>query len=353
MLLWRQFLMEWKLYSRDRVAMFWSFAFPVLMLFGFGLIFKNDSSGPKLSMVWVKPAQEEPMDAPLLKALDQFHIKVERLSLAEAEAKWKDSKTAAQLERVDQSYRIKVNSYLVAQGQMTAQLAQQAFLVTQTQMKGGAMPDMIPISMESPGHAKSTNYAAFLLPGLIGLNLLTMGLFSVGMVNVSYREKGKFRRLAVTPLPKWVFLLGQILHRLSLTVLQSSVVLIAGYFGFGIHNQGSYALFALVLTLGTGCFMAMGFALSSFADTSEAYAAISNLFFFPMMFLSGVYFTLDAAPKWLQQAVTILPLSPYIRALRAIFNDGANLAGHGIGMAIVAAWGLVCFAIAVKRFKWA
>jgi ABC-type multidrug transport system permease subunit len=157
----------------------------------------------------------------------------------------------------------------------------------------------------------------------------------------------------VTPLPKWVFLLGQVLHRLTVTLIQTLVVLLAGRLLFGISNQGSYLLLTLVMALGTACFMALGFAMSSFADTSEAYAAISNLAFFPMMFLSGVYFTLDAAPRWLQQAVVALPLSPFLKALRAVFNDGAGLAGHGLGLAIVAGWAGLCFLLALRRFRWA
>jgi len=185
------------------------------------------------------------------------------------------------------------------------------------------------------------------------LNLVSMGLFAVGMTNVTYREKGKFRRLAVTPLPKWIFLLGQVFHRLTLTVLQAAILLLVGRLTFGIQNQGSFLDLLLVMTLGTGCFMAFGFALSSFAETSEGYAAISNLVFLPLMLLSGVYFTLDAAPTWLQHAVAALPLAPFIRALRAVFNDGAGLAGHGAGLAIVAAWGVAAFLLAVRRFRWA
>ena len=351
-LLGRQFLMEWKLYSRDRGAMFWTFLFPILMLFGFGLIFKGDS-GPTLTLVRVAPLVETAQDQALLKALKDAHLNVVDLKTTEAEARWAKGETAAQLEAADSGLRLRLNSYLMAQSQMTAQVVQQAFLVAQARLQGSPEPQRIPVSVESPGHAKARNYAAFLLPGLIGLNLLSMGLFSVGMVNVAYREKGKFRRLAVTPLPKWVFLLGQILHRLTVVVIQSALCILAGWIGFGISNQGSYMALAVVLALGTGCFMAMGFALSSFAETSETYAAISNLFFFPMMFLSGVYFTLDAAPKWLQQVVIVLPLSPYIRALRAIFNDGAGLAGHGLGLAVVAAWGVIAFSVAVRRFRWA
>jgi len=347
MLLYRQFVMEWKLFARDRAAMFWTFAFPMLLLAGFGTIFRSGSA-PAVTLVAAGGAAR----TPLAQALATTPVKVLALEGPEAEARWRKGETSAELEESGGGLRLRVNTYLMAQGQMAAQIVQQTSLAGQVRARG-AEPTWLPVSMESPGHATSANYAAFLLPGLLGLNLLSMGLFSVGMVNVSYREKGKFRRLAVTPLPKWIFLAGQVLHRLTVTFLQSAFMLALGYFAFDIRNQGSYLLLAGVMAWGTACFMAMGFALASFAQTSEGYAAISNVFFFPMMFLSGVYFTLDSAPKWMQQGVVVLPLSPYLKALRAVFNDGADLSGHGVGMAVVGVWTAGCFLLAVKRFKWA
>jgi ABC-2 type transport system permease protein len=356
MMLWRQFAMEWRLYSRDRVAMFWTMAFPVLLLMGFGTIFR-DGGGPKLSVVRVLAQVPTPQDAALDQALADLQVKVETLPKAEAEARWSRGETATQLEAASEGggagYRLRLNSYLMAQAGATAGLVNQAWLMAQARLSGSPEPQRIPIQLESPGRKRSANYVAFLLPGLLGLNLVSMGLFSVGMVNVSYREKGKFRRLAVTPLPKWVFLLGQVLHRLTVTVIQAAILLLVGLLVFGIQNQGSFLNLLLIMTLGTGCFMAFGFALSGFAETSEGYAAISNLVFFPLMMLSGVYFTLDAAPAWLQHTVAALPLAPFIRALRAVFNDGASLAGHGLGLVIVAAWGLAAFVLAVRRFRWA
>jgi len=349
-MLLRQFLMEWKLYSRDRVAVFWTFLFPVLMLVGFGVIFRSGKP-PAQTLVWVQPAQARPVDAQLQQALADTSLKLLPLSPAEAETRWSKGDTAAQLESTPDGLHLRVNSYLLAQGQGAAQNAQIAYLMTQVQAQGGKA-QLIPVAMESPGHAHSNNYAAFLLPGLVGLNLLSMGLFSVGMVNVAYREKGKFRRLAVTPLPKWVFLAGQVLHRLTVVVMQTVAMLLVGYFAFGIANQGSYLALALVILFGTACFMAMGFALSSFASTTETYGAISNIFFFPMMILSGVYFTLDSAPRWLQQTVVLMPLSPFLKALRGVFNDGVGLGNHVMGLAIVGVWALAAFGLAVKRFRW-
>jgi len=351
-MIWRQFLMEWRLYSRDRVAMFWTFAFPVVLLLGFGTIFRG-GGGPKLSVVRVQSPAPTPRDAALDQALMDLHLQVQSLPKAEAEARWSRGETAAQLEPDGEGYRLRLNSYLMAQAGATAGLVNQAWLMAQARLSGAPEPQRIPTQVESPGHKRSTNYASFLLPGLLGLNLVSMGLFSVGMVNVSYREKGKFRRLAVTPLPKWIFLLGQVLHRLTVTVVQAAILLLVGRLVFGIQNQGSFLDLLLIMTLGTGCFMAFGFALSGFAETSEGYAAISNLVFFPLMMLSGVYFTLDSAPAWLQHLVAGLPLAPFIRALRAVFNDGAGLAGHGLGLTIVLVWGLAAFALAVKRFRWA
>lgn len=355
MLLWRQFAMEWRLYSRDRVAMFWTFAFPVILLMGFGTIFR-DGGGPKLSVVRVQSPSPTPRDAALDQALADLQLKVLALPKAEAESRWSRGETAAQLEpRTDgtEGYRLRLNSYLMAQAGATAGLVNQAWLVAQARLSGAPEPERIPVQVESPGHKRSTNYASFLLPGLLGLNLVSMGLFSVGMVNVSYREKGKFRRLAVTPLPKWIFLLGQVMHRLTVTVVQAAILILVGRLAFGIQNQGSFLDLLVIMTLGTGCFMAFGFALSGFAETSEGYAAISNLVFFPLMLLSGVYFTLDAAPAWLQHAVALMPLAPFLRALRAVFNDGGTLVGHGAGLAIVGAWGLAAFLLALRRFRWA
>ncbi len=352
MILWRQFAMEWRLYRRDPVALFWTMAFPVVLLLGFGTIFR-DGGGPKLSVVRVISDAPSPQDAMLDQALSDLQLKVQTLSKSEAETRWSHGETAAQLEPWGTGYRLRLNSYLMAQAGATAGLVNQAWLVAQARLSGAPEPQRIPVQVESPGHKRSTNYVSFLLPGLLGLNLVSMGLFSVGMVNVSYREKGKFRRLAVTPLPKWIFLLGQVLHRLTVTVVQAGILLLVGRVAFGIQNQGSFLDLLLIMTLGTGCFMAFGFALSGFAETSEGYAAISNLVFFPLMLLSGVYFTLDAAPGWLQHTVAILPLAPFLRALRAVFNDGASLAGHGLGLMIVGAWALAAFFLAVRRFRWA
>lgn len=350
-LLWFQFRSEWRLYLRDRGSVFWTFFFPLVMLFTFGLIFRSGGP-PALTLVRVAPPQETGRDRAFLKALEDSRLKVVTLRAADAEQRWAKGETAAQLESAGDGYRLRINSYLLAQGQVVAQATSHAFMVAQARLKGIPEPERIPVVVESPGHAHAENYAAFLVPGLIGLNLLSMGVFTVGMVTVSYREKGKFRRLAVTPLPKWVFLLGQILQRVTVVVVQTALLLLAARFGFHITNQGSYLLFTALVIFGTATFLAMGFALASFASTVETYGAIANLAFFPMMLLSGVYFRIDNAPQWLQAMVFILPLSPYLRALRAIFNDGATLAGHGTGMAIVGVWAMLSFVLAVKRFRW-
>ncbi len=350
-LLWRQFKIEWRLYVRDRAAMFWTFLFPLLMLFGFGVIFRSGGP-PALSLVRIAPAVETARDRAFLKALEESHLKVVTLNAQQAEERWKKGETTAQLETAGHGYRLRLNSYLIAQGQVVALAASQAFLVAQARISGAPEPERIPLVVESPGHVQSANYAAFLVPGLVGLNLLSTGLFAVGMVTVAYREKGKYRRLAVTPLPKWVFLSGQILQRVTSVAMQTALLLTAAWLAFHITNQGSYLLFTVLVVFGTATFIAMGFALSSFASTVETYGAVSNLAFFPMMMLSGVYFRLDNAPQWIQKAVFILPLSPFLRMLRAVFNDGATLAGEGTGLVILIAWAALSFIFAVKRFRW-
>jgi ABC-type multidrug transport system, permease component len=350
-LLWGQFRSEWRLYVRDRAAMFWTFLFPLLILFGLGSIFRSGGA-PALTLVRVPPAHATARDGVFLGELEKAKLSVMNMTAAQAEERWSRGETVAQLESAGDGYRLRLNSYLVGQGQLVALATNQAFLLAQARINGAPTPERVPVVVESPGHAHAATYAAFLVPGLIGINLLTMGLFTVGMVTVAYREKGKYRRLAVTPLPKWVFLLGQILQRVTVVMAQTTVLLIAARLGFQITNQGSYLLFGVLVMFGTATFIAIGFALSSFASTVETYGAISNLAFFPMMLLSGVYFRLDNAPQWIKSTVFVLPLSPFLSVLRSVFNDGATLAGHGSGLAVVAVWAVLAFLLAVKRFRW-
>src|SRR5512145_3382159 len=130
----RQFLMEWKLYSRDRVAMFWTFLFPLLLLLGFGVIFRSQT--PALTLVWAVPAPSTAADAELEQALARTPLKLLRLAPAEAEARWRRGETAAQIEKEGSGYRLRVNSYLLAQGQSAAQIAQQAHLIAEARHNG-------------------------------------------------------------------------------------------------------------------------------------------------------------------------------------------------------------------------
>jgi ABC-type polysaccharide/polyol phosphate export permease len=121
---------------------------------------------------------------------------------------------------------------------------------------------------------------------------------------------------------------------------------------FGIYNQGSYVgLLALVL-LGASCFICMGYVLASFAKTVDSYGGIANMVLLPLMMLSGVYFSLDSAPEWLQRLVDFLPLTPLLKALRAVYNDGASLASLSPSLMTLGVWTLVLFVAATRRFKW-
>src|SRR5271169_6737316 len=142
-LLWQQLRIEWRLYARDRGAMFWTFLFPILMLFAFGVIFRSGGP-PSLTLVRIAPAQESERDRAFVKALEEARLKIVTLSAADARARWEKGQTTAQLESAGDGYRLRLNSYLIAQGQVAAQAASQAFLVAQARLNGSPEPERIP-----------------------------------------------------------------------------------------------------------------------------------------------------------------------------------------------------------------
>jgi ABC-type polysaccharide/polyol phosphate export permease len=231
-------------------------------------------------------------------------------------------------------------------------LVQQSSLIAQARALGTAELTRVPVTRSSPGGHRSGPYAAYLLPGLMGLNLFMMGVFAVGTIDVTQRENGIYKRLATTPLPRHFFLGSQLCVRLIIVIFSASVLMATGAAVFGVYNQGSYLSILALLMLGAACYISLGYLLASFAKNVESYNGIANLVFLPLMLLSGVYFSLDAAPLWLQHGADLLPLAPLLKAMRAVFNDGAGLASQSAELATVGVWTILLFALASRRFKW-
>jgi ABC-type multidrug transport system permease subunit len=340
-----------KTYLRFPEAMFWMVGFPILMLVGLGFVL-GDSSKSKLKLVWSQTAPVSSVDTSLEQTLKKLGLTLDIVTPEQAEERWKDGKLPALLERQNGHYSLRLNLYLHEQGTQIASVVQQGFLMIQMHALGATNITRIPEVMASPGGHQGGTYAAYLLPGLLGLNLLMLGVFSAGTIDVSLREKGGYKRLATTPLSRYVFLAAQLGTRLILVITSAIILLLVGVLFFGIHNQGSYFSLLLLLMLGTACFISLGYLMASFARNVEIYNGFANIVVLPMMMVSGVYFSLDSAPTWLQRGADILPLTPLIKALRAVFNDGADLVSQAPSLALLVGWMLILFVLAVKRFKW-
>ena len=348
---WNQFLLGLKLYTRIPAAIFWVIAFPMVMLLGMGTVFSSQS-GQEIKLVWERSGDPSAGDSGLQTALAERGMHVEILDHDAAEERWQSGKMAALLIGGNGDYKLRLNSYSAAQGMQINALIQQGFLTAQARAAGAGELARIPVEMSSPGGHRGGPYAAYLLPGLLGLNLLMMGIFSTGMADVTMREKGGYKRLATTPMPRGIYLAAQTSVRIVIVFIAACLLMAAGSIAFGIRNQGSYADLFLLMLLGATCFISLGYVLGSLSRAVETYSGIANLFFLPLMLLSGVYFSLDSAPPWLQKASDLLPLTPLLKAMRAVFNDGASLASLGTSLALLGGWTVILFILAVRRFRW-
>lgn len=191
------------------------------------------------------------------------------------------------------------------------------------------------------------------LPAMIAYIVLQSGINFVAIGLVDQRQRKVLRRFLATPVRPMQILGANIVGGAVTVLLQVVVLVIAGLALFGARTHGSWPLASLVILVGTGAFVSIGFLLCSVARTSESARGLAAMIAFPMMFLSGVFIPLDALPQALQNIVHALPLTYLTEALRGILNDGDGLTRTvAIDLGVLAAWAVVCFAVATARFKW-
>ncbi len=199
---------------------------------------------------------------------------------------------------------------------------------------------------------RGARYIDFLIPGLIGLNLMGSGLWGIGFSVVSARTNKLLKRLAATPMRRGDYLASIALSRLLFLGLEVVAIMGAGRLLFDVEVQGQVAALALVALLGALAFGGIGLLVAARPRTVEAVSGWMNLVQLPMWLLSGTFFSYERFPPFALPIIRALPLTALNDALRAIVNDGASLGQVAAPVLILIAWGLTGFVIAVRIFRW-
>jgi ABC-2 type transport system permease protein len=207
-------------------------------------------------------------------------------------------------------------------------------------------------SREVPMREPGGRYVDFLVPGLIGMNLMSAGMWGIGYALVDMRIKKLLRRLLATPMRAADFLAAQMVTRLLFTVVEVSFLL--GFAGLvlGVPVRGSVVSVIAVALLGAASFAGMGLAVASRPRKIETISGLMNLVMLPMFVGSGVFFSVDRFPAAVQPLLRALPLTALNDALRAVTLEGASLVSQSPQLLLVAAWGAVTFALGLRLFRW-
>lgn len=195
-------------------------------------------------------------------------------------------------------------------------------------------------------------YIDFLIPGLIGTNLMGGGLWGVGFVTVDMRVRKLLKRYLATPMRRSDFLLSLMLSRLVFTLIEITLLLTFAYLVFDIRVRGNLLAFGLLLALGGLCFAGVGLLVACRARTIETVSGLMNAVMLPMYILSGVFFSADRFPAAVQPGIQLLPLTALNNGLRAVMNDGAGFEALAYPAVVLGAWGIGCFALALRYFRW-
>jgi ABC-2 type transport system permease protein len=209
-----------------------------------------------------------------------------------------------------------------------------------------------PTASRQPVSGAALRYVDWLFPGILGMNMMFSCLFGVGYVVLRYRKSGFLKRLYATPLTAFEFLSAQVLSRLGLILFVTAVL----YFGIGaiigFRNAGSTLLLLLLAVIGALSMIALGLTIAARFASEELVGGLLNLLTWPMMLLSGIWFSLEGSPRWVQWVAHIFPLTHVLDAARAVMLDGAGVAQIAPHLLFLGATALAFLAFGAWSFRW-
>jgi ABC-2 type transport system permease protein len=330
-------LVRFREFMREPEALFWVFAFPLLLAAGLGVAFRNRPADV-LRVATVAPGLAQSLREEKL-------LDVRQLSAPAAEEALRTGKVALLAEPGPDgavAYRYDDTN---PEGRTARMLADRAIQRAAGRADPVASSDQI---LREPG----SRYIDFLIPGLLGMNLMGSAIWGLGFAIVDARRKKLMKRLIATPMPRHYYLFSFLLSRLLLLVIEVGALLGFGALVFQVPVRGSPLDLAALCILGSLSFSALGLLIASRARTMEAASGMMNLVMMPMWILSGVFFSAQRFPDLLQPAIKALPLTALIDALRANILQGASFAQLAPQLGVLGAWLVVCFTLALKLFRW-
>ncbi len=344
-----------KMWSRDRAAMFWTFFLPLVIMVIFGLL--NFGELGKVDVGIVDRADNDASR----KFIDGLaEIDALRISTGAAEAEQaalSDGKRDLVIVLPEDLAVAPGGSQIVAwyhgsrltEARLGLTVMQSAVDQLNFAITGA---ERVVTLTEEAVEARDLGYIDFLMPGVIGMAIMQLGLFSVAFSFVTMKREGVLRRLLATPLDPTSLLVAQVITKLIVVLIQTVILAAVAVFLFGAEFAGNFFAVMLAAAMGGAVFLAMGFAVSGWARTEQQAAPLANIVSLPMMFLSGVFFSRDVLPAILQRITDFLPLTYLVEAIRGMTVEGDTVLMQWPNFLGLAVWLVVAFVIANRTFRW-
>jgi hypothetical protein len=341
------FIARLREFYREPVALFWVYGFPMILAVGLGFAFRERKPEPAQVDV-----AESSGAAALCERLRKSGLDAGVFPVAECRQRLRTGKSALFVEADGDHYR-----YVYDQAQPESQVARSAVETALLRWKAGLPPDSHDLpgggsTSDAPVSEPGNRYIDFLMPGLIGLNVMGGGLFGVGFLIVDMRVRKLLKRLLATPMRRSDLMLSIFGGRVVMLIPDMAVLLGLACLVFGVPIYGNFLLLVLTILVGSFAFAGIGLLLASRTAKLETISGLMNLVMLPSWLLSGVFFSAKRFPDWAQPVIQALPLTQLNDALREVMLEGAGLGRVAWRLGILALWGGVCFLLAVKLFRW-
>jgi ABC-type multidrug transport system permease subunit len=326
-------------FVREPLVIFWVYGFPLLLALGLGIAFRNRPVDRVFVDVQDHPGA--PAAAEVLRRYPEFMVEIH--SPQECMTRLRLGKSSIVVNPgppVTFLFDPTRPESALARGQVDDALQQSA----------GRQNPLA--TRDRPVTEPGSRYIDFLVPGLLGMNLMGGGLWGVGFLIIDMRVKKLLKRLMATPMKKAHLLGSMIGGRLVFTIPEVLIILGAGALLFNVAIIGSWAAIFCVSLFGAIAFASLGLLVASRAQRLETGSGLINLLMLPMWLLSGIFFSPDRFPAILQPLVQALPLTQLNYALRAVILEGASVVSQSWRLAILAIWASVSFACALRWFRW-